>query len=211
MATRAARNRRSKPAATSRAWRSRIVTQNKDDERLCRVKVQLPLARQAARELLGAPRDADGRQGPRPRVHSRGRRRGAGRVRARGPALSRTSSARCGTARTSRRSPTTTARTTSASSSRARSTTCCSTTARKGVVELAHEKGRKVTFDDDGIVVKDEKGNSIKIDSNERRDDDRGQGPAQHQGRHDHDRGDRHARVKASATLTRARLAREIN
>jgi uncharacterized protein involved in type VI secretion and phage assembly len=36
----------------------------------------------------------------------------------------------------------------------------------KGSVELAHEKGRKVTFDDDGIVVQDEKGNSFKIDSN---------------------------------------------
>ena len=36
----------------------------------------------------------------------------------------------------------------------------------KGVVELAHEKGRKVTFDDSGIVLKDEKGNSVSIDSN---------------------------------------------
>ena len=36
----------------------------------------------------------------------------------------------------------------------------------KGSVELAHEKGRKVVFDDDGIVVQDEKGNSVKIDSN---------------------------------------------
>ena len=36
----------------------------------------------------------------------------------------------------------------------------------KGIVELAHEKGRKVIFDDDGIVLKDEKGNSVKIDSN---------------------------------------------
>jgi uncharacterized protein involved in type VI secretion and phage assembly len=35
----------------------------------------------------------------------------------------------------------------------------------RGVVELAHEKGRKVTFDDDGIVVKDENGNQIKIES----------------------------------------------
>lgn len=34
-----------------------------------------------------------------------------------------------------------------------------------GVVELAHEKGRKVTFDDGGIVVQDEHGNQIKIDS----------------------------------------------
>lgn len=34
-----------------------------------------------------------------------------------------------------------------------------------GVVELAHEKGRKVTFDDHGIVVQDENGNQIKIDS----------------------------------------------
>ena len=29
----------------------------------------------------------------------------------------------------------------------------------KGVVELAHEKGRKITFDDNGFVVQDEKGN----------------------------------------------------
>jgi uncharacterized protein involved in type VI secretion and phage assembly len=35
----------------------------------------------------------------------------------------------------------------------------------RGVVELKHEKGRKVTFDDDGIVVQDESGNQIKIDS----------------------------------------------
>ena len=33
-------------------------------------------------------------------------------------------------------------------------------------VTTAHEKGRKVLFDDDGIVVQDEKGNSVKIDSN---------------------------------------------
>lgn len=36
----------------------------------------------------------------------------------------------------------------------------------KGAVEVAHEKGRTVVLDDDGIVVKDEKGNSVKIDSN---------------------------------------------
>ena len=36
----------------------------------------------------------------------------------------------------------------------------------KGVVELAHEKGRKVAFDDNGIVMQDEKGNMFKIDSN---------------------------------------------
>lgn len=36
----------------------------------------------------------------------------------------------------------------------------------QGVVELAHEKGRKVTFDDNGIVLQDEKGNTVKIDSN---------------------------------------------
>jgi uncharacterized protein involved in type VI secretion and phage assembly len=35
-----------------------------------------------------------------------------------------------------------------------------------GVVELAHEKGRKVVFDDNGIVVQDEKGNIVKVDSN---------------------------------------------
>lgn len=36
----------------------------------------------------------------------------------------------------------------------------------RGVVELAHEKGRKIVFDDDGFVVQDEKGNSVKVDSN---------------------------------------------
>ena len=35
----------------------------------------------------------------------------------------------------------------------------------KGVVELAHEKGRKVVFDDTGFAVQDEKGNVIKVDS----------------------------------------------
>jgi len=36
---------------------------------------------------------------------------------------------------------------------------------KRGVVELSHEKKRMVTFDDDGIVVKDENGNQIKIES----------------------------------------------
>jgi uncharacterized protein involved in type VI secretion and phage assembly len=36
----------------------------------------------------------------------------------------------------------------------------------KGVVELAHGKGRKVVFDDTGFAVQDEKGNVIKVDSN---------------------------------------------
>ncbi|HZR83915.1 MAG TPA: phage baseplate assembly protein V [Candidatus Binatia bacterium] len=35
----------------------------------------------------------------------------------------------------------------------------------RGAVTLAHEKGRQITFDDDGIVVKDENGNQIKIES----------------------------------------------
>lgn len=35
----------------------------------------------------------------------------------------------------------------------------------QGVVELAHEKGRKITFDDNGFVVQDEKGNVVKVDS----------------------------------------------
>ena len=164
---------------------------------------ELSVARQAARELLGAARDADGRQGSRPRDDPRSRRRGARRLRARGPALSRTCSARCGTARTSRRSPTTTARTTSGCSSRARSTTCCSTTARKGVVELAHEKGRKITFDDDGFVGAGREGQHRQGRQQQRRDDDRGQGTAQHQGR---DRSRIEAtgtlELKASATLT---------
>jgi len=36
----------------------------------------------------------------------------------------------------------------------------------RGVVELMHEKGRKVRFDDDGFVVQDERGNVVKVDSN---------------------------------------------
>ena len=36
----------------------------------------------------------------------------------------------------------------------------------KGVVELAHEKGRKIVFDDNGFAVQDEKGNVVKVDSN---------------------------------------------
>ena len=36
----------------------------------------------------------------------------------------------------------------------------------RGVVELAHEKGRKVVFDDSGYTVEDERGNRIKVDSN---------------------------------------------
>lgn len=35
----------------------------------------------------------------------------------------------------------------------------------QGVVELAHEKGRKVVFDDKGILMQDERGNVIKIES----------------------------------------------
>jgi uncharacterized protein involved in type VI secretion and phage assembly len=35
-----------------------------------------------------------------------------------------------------------------------------------GVVELKHEKGRKITLDDNGFSVEDEKGNSVKVDSN---------------------------------------------
>jgi uncharacterized protein involved in type VI secretion and phage assembly len=36
----------------------------------------------------------------------------------------------------------------------------------RGVVELSHEKGRRITFDDDGFAVQDEKGNVVKVDSN---------------------------------------------
>lgn len=36
----------------------------------------------------------------------------------------------------------------------------------KGVVELAHEKGRKVVLDDDGFSVEDDKGNVVKVNSN---------------------------------------------
>lgn len=35
----------------------------------------------------------------------------------------------------------------------------------KGVVELAHEKGRRVMFDDTGFVIEDENGNRLKVDS----------------------------------------------
>ena len=35
-----------------------------------------------------------------------------------------------------------------------------------GVVELKHEKGRKITLDDNGFVVQDELGNVVKVDSN---------------------------------------------
>ena len=36
----------------------------------------------------------------------------------------------------------------------------------RGVVELAHDKGRKVVLDDNGFVVQDENGNVVKVDSN---------------------------------------------
>lgn len=36
----------------------------------------------------------------------------------------------------------------------------------RGVVELLHQKGRKIRFDDDGFVVEDETGNTVKVDSN---------------------------------------------
>jgi uncharacterized protein involved in type VI secretion and phage assembly len=36
----------------------------------------------------------------------------------------------------------------------------------RGVVELTHEKGRRVRFDDDGFVVEDENGNTVKVASN---------------------------------------------
>jgi uncharacterized protein involved in type VI secretion and phage assembly len=36
----------------------------------------------------------------------------------------------------------------------------------RGVVELAHEKGRKIVFDDEGFSVQDEKGNVIRVNSN---------------------------------------------
>ena len=36
----------------------------------------------------------------------------------------------------------------------------------KGRVELVHEKGRKIVLDDEGFLVQDEKGNVVKVDSN---------------------------------------------
>ena len=35
-----------------------------------------------------------------------------------------------------------------------------------GVVELLHQKGRKIRFDDNGFAVQDEMGNVVKVDSN---------------------------------------------
>jgi uncharacterized protein involved in type VI secretion and phage assembly len=35
----------------------------------------------------------------------------------------------------------------------------------KGAVELSHEKGRKIVFDDNGFAVQDENGNVVKVDS----------------------------------------------
>lgn len=35
----------------------------------------------------------------------------------------------------------------------------------KGSVEIAHEKGRKITLDDNGFVVEDELGNRVKVES----------------------------------------------
>ena len=35
----------------------------------------------------------------------------------------------------------------------------------QGVVELAHEKKRRITFDDNGFVVQDENGNKVQVDS----------------------------------------------
>lgn len=36
----------------------------------------------------------------------------------------------------------------------------------RGVVELKHERGRRVVLDDDGFVVQDENGNVVRVDSN---------------------------------------------
>jgi len=36
----------------------------------------------------------------------------------------------------------------------------------KGVVELRHEKGRRIVLDDTGFLVEDERGNTVKVDSN---------------------------------------------
>lgn len=35
----------------------------------------------------------------------------------------------------------------------------------RGVVELAHVKGRRITIDDNGVLITDENGNEVKIDS----------------------------------------------
>lgn len=36
----------------------------------------------------------------------------------------------------------------------------------RGIVELSHEKGRKIIFDDDGFCVQDERGNTVRVESN---------------------------------------------
>jgi uncharacterized protein involved in type VI secretion and phage assembly len=36
----------------------------------------------------------------------------------------------------------------------------------QGVVELTHEKGRRIILDDNGFVVQDEKGNLVRVESN---------------------------------------------
>lgn len=36
----------------------------------------------------------------------------------------------------------------------------------KGVVELKHERGRRIVLDDDGFIVEDEIGNKVQVDSN---------------------------------------------
>ena len=180
-----------------------VVTQNKDDDGLCRVKVRYPVARQAARELLGAAGDADGRQGPRPGADSRSRRRSAGRLRARGPALSlraRRAVERQGqaAARQRRRQERQAdaqvaqealpavrrrrARASSSSRTRRAARSCSTTTA---------------------FVVQDEKGNIVKVDSNSGAMTIEAKGTAQHQGGDDHDRGDRHARAQGQRDARR--------
>ena len=71
-----------------------------------------------------------------------------------------------GTARTNRRSRTTTAITTSESLQSRKKHYLLFDDGASGVVELRHEKGRKIMFDDNGFAVQDENGNVVKVDSN---------------------------------------------
>ena len=80
----------------------------------------------------------------------------------------------------------------------------------QGVVELAHENGRQGRASTTTASrCKDEKGNQLKIESNSGAITIEANGQLKHQGRHDHDRGDRHARAQSQRDADHSRLARE--
>ncbi|MFO1207177.1 MAG: phage baseplate assembly protein V [Burkholderiales bacterium] len=74
----------------------------------------------------------------------------------------------------------------------------------QGVVELAHENGAMVRFTDNEIELKDAQGNQHK-DRKERHHHTSGQHAAQHQGRGNNDRSDWHARTQSQCDAHRAR------